>query len=186
MVPALAFVFVLASAEVTLPPKGSNSEKATTAQPEPTMAHRWAAVYQVLDEFKKKNTGFGPVAVYDVYGETRLPSRLVIVREAGMKTVVTGLLRALSGDDWQKDAWVLDRREAVREMAKALKTKDKEDLAEFRKKIDAELGPSVVLVYRIHREAAPEEEPAPTVGLLEDPVRGGKPAEPPKTSTGTR
>jgi hypothetical protein len=147
----------LASAEVTAPVQET---KGAPSEPAPSTAQLWSQLYQTVDAFKSKNTGFGPVAIYAIHSKAKLPSRIFITRAPGFKSIVVGLLNGVLGDDWRKPGgyWVLDKEQAVRNISKALKLTEPADIAKIRSKIQSELGPSLFLVYQVDSDAVDEEE----------------------------
>jgi hypothetical protein len=147
----------LASTEVTAPVQDMNG---APTEPAPSTAQLWAQLGQTVDAFKAKNTGFGPVAIYEIHTKSRLPSRIFIARAPSFKGIVIGLLNGLFGDDWRKPGgyWVLDEEQAVRSISKAMKLKDPADVKRIRDRIKAELGPSLFMVYQVDTDAPDDEE----------------------------
>jgi hypothetical protein len=159
----LAWLFLAALAAADMPPPVADLSGAP-AEPTPTVKERWSDLYAAMDRAQNKIQR-GAVVVYSLHTDAKIPPHVFITSSPLYKTVVTGLLNGLYGDDWKKTGnyWILDKDEAVRKIAKAMGAKEKEEVAEIRDKIESELGPAMFMVYRVDHDMDDDDEKVPSI-----------------------
>jgi hypothetical protein len=153
----------LACAEITTPIKDMSG---APAEPEKTVKEHWSDLADAIETAHRDKKQVGVVVIYDLHTDAKLPPFIFITSRPLYQTVVIGFLNAIFGKEWRTSGkyWVLDKDEAVRKIAKAMKAKDDSEVKVIRSKIEEELGLGMFMVYRVDHDVDDEDE-APEPGV---------------------
>ena len=184
---AMPLIFLIASglcAEITSPLPGG----AVDAVRKKSREEQWEDIAALVEKTHDNATRSGPVAIYDVYDQPKLPSRIFIVAQPTGKQLVESLLEGTLEPGWKNSGkyWILDQKEAVKKIARALKKKDPAEIEKIKENIERELGPSLFMVYRVHKgpqakaaPGAPPESDMPSIPAGGEPGQTPAPKPPP-------